>query len=395
MKVRFVSLLIVGVLFLGACGDSQVEKNHSESVKSESTETVGGVSTSSNEIKESLVSISEFSVSTSSGSSSNENVDSSSVQEQVLDKEQPIGYEGDYFILELPASWKDKYGIDEEQFNQGYEMSIYEKSSHDMGIGGKLIDLIMYYTPIIDQSSLETYTYLGKYIDNTNSGKYFLYNVKITDMQYNSTTEAQYKSMQVDVDFIIKSISPKEGWTFSDEAPSPDEMHEPNYYTEDAQEADTGEDQSVIPSINLTRKAIGMNWNDFVRRSSDQYFESNTEIMDIYGFNEENAGYITVYCDSYGCTWYGVRDGVIVYELYTSDDGSYPMKWSFEGYDDFYNVAPYRCSIQMGDFYCWRMLNCYVGFISPINVTSDYANADVIAEIYTSDSSMCNFFPVN
>lgn len=128
------------------------------------------------------------------------------------DKDRGIVIDTDYFSIEVPNYWEGlyEYQIFDEQV-YGYSLILYEKESYQSMNAGHLMSISLY-------SVEEDYTYLPSYelLGTLETGDK-TYNVLVeypTDVQFEEDHADEYQNLSKDMDEIIETIKPKEGYNY-------------------------------------------------------------------------------------------------------------------------------------------------------------------------------------
>ena len=114
--------------------------------------------------------------------------------------------------LDIPILWTEKYDFDcNIKEDKSGSVTLYQKASRQAGVGGVLVSIVIL-EPSTDYNVFADYKYLG--ILKQNGFDYSVVAVYPTDVEYNSATEAEYKTMQKDVDAIVNSVEGINGAQF-------------------------------------------------------------------------------------------------------------------------------------------------------------------------------------
>lgn len=132
-------------------------------------------------------------------------------EEKKSEVSQNIIVETDCFQVELPQNWEGKYQEEIIKDEKGaYTLCLFEKESKKIMDGGHLMSISLYVNEE-EYIDLPSYEYLGKLVGEKT------YNVVVeypSDVQFDDSTDKNYKELSKDLDDIIKTIKGINGYTF-------------------------------------------------------------------------------------------------------------------------------------------------------------------------------------
>lgn len=121
-----------------------------------------------------------------------------------------------HYTLKTPASWSNDctYKIHEAD-NHAYNLTFYEKLSHQKNGDGQLFS-IMLYPGFEDYTMLPEYNYLGK-LKIKGLGNFNVIITYPTDITFSEEYVEKYNDLKEAIPYVLKNITFKEGYTFSNQ----------------------------------------------------------------------------------------------------------------------------------------------------------------------------------
>lgn len=115
-----------------------------------------------------------------------------------------------YFSLRLPASWDGHYRCETRYDGDVMRVRFMERASAEAGWGGHLFTVAL--VPDGEEVVWPAYDTLHGMTDGTE--RYTLYAVYPTDVQFTEENAAQYNAMKEQIEAILKTLEPGEGYWF-------------------------------------------------------------------------------------------------------------------------------------------------------------------------------------
>ena len=121
-----------------------------------------------------------------------------------------------YYTVKVPASWSNDciYKIQETN-NHAYNLTFYEKLSHQKNGDGQLFS-IMLYPGFEDYTTLPDYNYLGN-LKIKDLGTFNVIITYPTDITFSEEYVEKYNDLKEAIPYVLKNITFKEGYTFSNQ----------------------------------------------------------------------------------------------------------------------------------------------------------------------------------
>lgn len=121
-----------------------------------------------------------------------------------------------YYTLKTPATWSDDctYKIHKTD-NHSYSLTLYEKLSHQKNGDGQLFTIVLY-PGFEDYTTLPDYNYLGK-LKIKELGSFNVVITYPTDITFSEEYVEKYNDMKEAIPYILKNITFKDGYTFSNQ----------------------------------------------------------------------------------------------------------------------------------------------------------------------------------